>query len=189
MFNVEFFTGRSSGMGALPSLTNGGWSLHSGRAEAKRSRNRIGQSQLERHNKPWNLRSKLPQRLMHGYCLTTRSAHSVAFLLPLLLGALLMRDSTVSLDCQDFCSPFWHFLILLRLVLDDAHEGTAAERSPFYSLTVEQLVLPPVKLVHGTVTLPGSKSLSNRTLLLAALAEGTTHVKNLLVRQCRSCCS
>lgn len=34
--------------------------------------------------------------------------------------------------------------------------------------------------MSGTVKLPGSKSLSNRILLLAALAEGTTLVKNLL---------
>ena len=40
----------------------------------------------------------------------------------------------------------------------------------------------PVKTVSGTVKLPGSKSLSNRILLLAALAEGTTLVRNLLVR-------
>lgn len=34
--------------------------------------------------------------------------------------------------------------------------------------------------VRGTVRLPGSKSISNRTLLLAALAEGTTEVRGLL---------
>ena len=34
--------------------------------------------------------------------------------------------------------------------------------------------------MDGTVTLPGSKSLSNRCLLLAALSEGTTRVENLL---------
>lgn len=45
---------------------------------------------------------------------------------------------------------------------------------------VEQLVVEPVKKISGTVVLPGSKSLSNRTLLLAALAAGTTRVENLL---------
>jgi 5-enolpyruvylshikimate-3-phosphate synthase len=40
----------------------------------------------------------------------------------------------------------------------------------------------PIKTISGTVKLPGSKSLSNRILLLAALAEGTTVVRNLLVR-------
>lgn len=33
---------------------------------------------------------------------------------------------------------------------------------------------------RGVVRLPGSKSISNRTLLLAALADGTTHIKDLL---------
>ncbi|KAK2078199.1 hypothetical protein QBZ16_004067 [Prototheca wickerhamii] len=42
------------------------------------------------------------------------------------------------------------------------------------------LVLEPIKKIEGTVTLPGSKSLSNRTLLLAALAEGTTVLENVL---------
>jgi 3-phosphoshikimate 1-carboxyvinyltransferase len=46
---------------------------------------------------------------------------------------------------------------------------------------VEQLTVQPVRTISGTVKLPGSKSLSNRILLLAALAEGTTVVKNLLV--------
>lgn len=49
--------------------------------------------------------------------------------------------------------------------------------------TVEQLTVAPVKVMSGTVKLPGSKSLSNRILLLAALASGTTLVRNLLVRR------
>lgn len=48
---------------------------------------------------------------------------------------------------------------------------------------VEQLTVQPIKTIAGTVKLPGSKSLSNRILLLAALAEGTTVVRNLLVRR------
>lgn len=44
----------------------------------------------------------------------------------------------------------------------------------------ESLTLQPVALVNGTVNLPGSKSVSNRALLLAALAEGTTRLTNLL---------
>ena len=47
---------------------------------------------------------------------------------------------------------------------------------------MEQLTLQPIKSIEGHVQLPGSKSLSNRVLLLAALSEGTTLVKNLLVR-------
>ncbi|KEQ16754.1 3-phosphoshikimate 1-carboxyvinyltransferase [Endozoicomonas numazuensis] len=45
---------------------------------------------------------------------------------------------------------------------------------------MEQLVLKPISRVQGEVSIPGSKSLSNRILLLAALAEGTTTITNLL---------
>ncbi|KAK6140993.1 hypothetical protein DH2020_025260 [Rehmannia glutinosa] len=46
--------------------------------------------------------------------------------------------------------------------------------------TVPEIVLQPIKEISGNVKLPGSKSLSNRILLLAALSEGTTVVDNLL---------
>jgi len=42
------------------------------------------------------------------------------------------------------------------------------------------LTLKAIKKIDGEVNLPGSKSLSNRALLLAALAEGTTKITNLL---------
>lgn len=45
---------------------------------------------------------------------------------------------------------------------------------------MQSLLLKPLKHVRGEVTLPGSKSLSNRILLLAALARGKTHITNLL---------
>lgn len=45
---------------------------------------------------------------------------------------------------------------------------------------MEYLVLPPSSHASGQVQLPGSKSISNRTLLLAALAEGTTDIRDLL---------
>ncbi len=45
---------------------------------------------------------------------------------------------------------------------------------------METLVLSPASSAAGTIKLPGSKSISNRTLLLAALAEGTTHIRDLL---------
>jgi 3-phosphoshikimate 1-carboxyvinyltransferase len=45
---------------------------------------------------------------------------------------------------------------------------------------MEFLDLPPMARVAGTVRLPGSKSISNRTLLLAAIASGTTHIRGLL---------
>jgi 3-phosphoshikimate 1-carboxyvinyltransferase len=40
--------------------------------------------------------------------------------------------------------------------------------------------LPPLLSAQGCVRLPGSKSISNRVLLLAALAEGVTEVRDLL---------
>jgi 3-phosphoshikimate 1-carboxyvinyltransferase len=42
------------------------------------------------------------------------------------------------------------------------------------------LDLPPLNGASGTVRLPGSKSISNRVLLLAGLAEGTTAIHDLL---------
>jgi 3-phosphoshikimate 1-carboxyvinyltransferase len=42
------------------------------------------------------------------------------------------------------------------------------------------LVLAPIAAMAGTVALPGSKSISNRALLLAALAKGTTELTGLL---------
>jgi 3-phosphoshikimate 1-carboxyvinyltransferase len=45
---------------------------------------------------------------------------------------------------------------------------------------MEFLDLAPIRAVRGTVKLPGSKSISNRILLLAALAAGETRVHDLL---------
>jgi 3-phosphoshikimate 1-carboxyvinyltransferase len=45
---------------------------------------------------------------------------------------------------------------------------------------VDALEIAPIERVRGTVRLPGSKSISNRTLLLAALADGETHVRDVL---------
>jgi 3-phosphoshikimate 1-carboxyvinyltransferase len=45
---------------------------------------------------------------------------------------------------------------------------------------MEQLTLDPIAKVSGEINVPGSKSLSNRALLLAALAEGETELTNLL---------
>lgn len=57
-----------------------------------------------------------------------------------------------------------------------ASVATATEKPS----TAPEIVLQPIKEISGTVKLPGSKSLSNRILLLAALSEGTTVVDNLL---------
>jgi 3-phosphoshikimate 1-carboxyvinyltransferase len=45
---------------------------------------------------------------------------------------------------------------------------------------IPHLDLPPLRGAAGTVRLPGSKSISNRVLLLAGLAEGETEVHELL---------
>ena len=46
---------------------------------------------------------------------------------------------------------------------------------------MEQLTLPAASRAEGVIKLPGSKSISNRTLLLAALANGATEIRDLLV--------
>ncbi|MCJ9710666.1 3-phosphoshikimate 1-carboxyvinyltransferase, partial [Bordetella hinzii] len=42
------------------------------------------------------------------------------------------------------------------------------------------LDLPRARHARGVVALPGSKSISNRVLLIAALAEGRTEITGLL---------
>jgi len=56
-----------------------------------------------------------------------------------------------------------------------ASAGSAPEQDRPAELTVA-----PIAHAHGVVRLPGSKSISNRALLLAALAEGTTALSRLL---------
>src|SRR6201991_4672980 len=41
-------------------------------------------------------------------------------------------------------------------------------------------IVPPGRPLHGRVTPPGSKSITNRALLLAALAQGTSHLRGAL---------
>ncbi|TAJ92315.1 MAG: 3-phosphoshikimate 1-carboxyvinyltransferase [Gammaproteobacteria bacterium] len=45
---------------------------------------------------------------------------------------------------------------------------------------MKSLRIEPIDRVEGEINLPGSKSLSNRALLMAALAEGRTRINNLL---------
>jgi 3-phosphoshikimate 1-carboxyvinyltransferase len=48
-------------------------------------------------------------------------------------------------------------------------------------MTSENFIdLPPLLSAHGKITLPGSKSISNRILLLSALAHGTTEIRDVL---------
>ena len=52
--------------------------------------------------------------------------------------------------------------------------------TPGAASTAAFLDLDPIAAARGTVALPGSKSISNRTLLLAALSTGDTRVQGLL---------
>ena len=45
---------------------------------------------------------------------------------------------------------------------------------------MKTLTLEPIRRIDGEIQLPGSKSMTNRLLLLASLAEGTTEVHNIL---------
>jgi 3-phosphoshikimate 1-carboxyvinyltransferase len=47
--------------------------------------------------------------------------------------------------------------------------------------SVNFIDLPPLLSARGTITLPGSKSISNRILLLSALAQGTTEIRDVLL--------
>ena len=49
-------------------------------------------------------------------------------------------------------------------------------------MTSENFIdLPPLLSARGTIMLPGSKSISNRILLLSALAQGTTEIRDVLL--------
>lgn len=62
----------------------------------------------------------------------------------------------------------------------DRSVGLATQRPEFFATKLENLLLPVVSTAQGTVALPGSKSISNRVLLLSALAEGRTQLYGLL---------
>jgi len=66
-----------------------------------------------------------------------------------------------------------------RHAVDDVKEALG-DRPSLFTNRPRQLVLAPAGSARGTVTLPGSKSISNRALLLAALAEGRTVLHGLL---------
>ncbi|WMY97622.1 MAG: 3-phosphoshikimate 1-carboxyvinyltransferase [Arsenophonus sp.] len=42
------------------------------------------------------------------------------------------------------------------------------------------ILIPKISYINGSITLPGSKSISNRVLLLSALSKGITKIENLL---------
>ncbi|BBH24656.1 3-phosphoshikimate 1-carboxyvinyltransferase [Paenibacillus baekrokdamisoli] len=61
-------------------------------------------------------------------------------------------------------------------------EADLEARSPWSSYKDKQEVIlsPPTTAVNASITIPGSKSLTNRALLLAAMAKGTTQIEGLL---------
>ena len=64
----------------------------------------------------------------------------------------------------------------------DRRKPCANFNNPFIFLVfvMEQLHLSAASHAQGSITLPGSKSISNRTLLLAALSQGETIIRDLL---------
>ncbi|WP_238177909.1 3-phosphoshikimate 1-carboxyvinyltransferase [Paenibacillus contaminans] len=62
------------------------------------------------------------------------------------------------------------------------HEPNFETRSPWsrYGEWQEVSIIPPKRAVDGTITMPGSKSLTNRALIIAALAEGTSRLVGIL---------
>src|ERR1700744_3825516 len=59
-----------------------------------------------------------------------------------------------------------------------ARRARTTDPPPMYAIPF--LDIPPLRSAAGRVRLPGSKSISNRVLLLAGLAAGTTAVHDLL---------
>jgi 3-phosphoshikimate 1-carboxyvinyltransferase len=47
-------------------------------------------------------------------------------------------------------------------------------------MTNALMILPPLRPLRGSVAPPGSKSITNRALLMAALAKGTSHIEGAL---------
>ncbi|XP_075519226.1 3-phosphoshikimate 1-carboxyvinyltransferase 2 [Primulina tabacum] len=115
-----------------------------------------------------NMAHKLPPRFS-----TINARPSAATSNPLFFGAKnLKRPSNYSWAVDKKSVFTVQEKISVKVV---ASVATAEKQS-----TLPEIVLEPIKEISGTVKLPGSKSLSNRILLLAALSEGTTVVDNLL---------
>lgn len=96
----------------------------------------------------------------------TPQAHCSAFVL---VGVLLQRG--VKRMHRRWLAPV-AILATLSLLLQAVLVAAAA--------LPEKLRVSPMQRLKGKVFLPGSKSLSNRVLLLAAMSQGSTVVRNLL---------
>jgi 3-phosphoshikimate 1-carboxyvinyltransferase len=98
----------------------------------------------------------------------SRQLIALVFLLRLMDVAIITLAFVVRPTRMSNCYPAAHRSSHLCTALASATSG------------VETLTVQPIKRIEGVVTLPGSKSLSNRCLLLAALSQGQTKVDNLL---------
>lgn len=110
----------------------------------------------------------------------TRSGHtagsllSLALLLPCACGFLLPASRVLPRPSSSSpCSSL-------------SSSSSARRAAGAVSMDMEQLTVQPIKTFDGEVELPGSKSISNRILLLAALSQGTTVVDNLLQSEVRT---
>ena len=100
--------------------------------------------------------------------------------------ALIRGSSMPTSRSSTACAPCWSRTTALRwsrclaMPAPPAPNGWPANRIHNRHIPWNFSIFRPIAQVSGTVVLPGSKSISNRTLLLAALAEGVTEVKALL---------
>ena len=74
----------------------------------------------------------------------------------------------------------WKKTVLSRALDLALHDRIFVYKKQNGGLVMKAITLEPISRIEGEINLPGSKSLSNRALLLAALAKGTTTVTNLL---------
>lgn len=96
-------------------------------------------------------------------------------------------SSTPSLTRSDFCQTqnVCHNTYVQNSLVASNRRRTKISRcsrpvSMSASPTIDVLPLSPIPRLTGSIDLPGSKSLSNRVLLLAALSSGDTTIRNLL---------
>lgn len=71
-------------------------------------------------------------------------------------------------------------IVLLRAIGDAGNGAESVDDAQILRVMAPGVEVVPSGPVHGTVRVPGSKSISNRVLLMAALGEGTCRVTGLL---------
>jgi pentafunctional AROM polypeptide len=85
----------------------------------------------------------------------------------------------MSVDKKNIASRC-HIVMLTSIGTVRSHPwATAVDHNVLRGLVSSSITLKP-SCVDGTVLVPGSKSVSNRVLLLAALGKGTCHIRGLL---------